>query len=67
MWLVMKLNKWEDVGLEQTGSYRLPIPCELAKPKGSSIGFIEVFTDYAEALSVANDPDLVMEIAIKES
>lgn len=65
MWLVMKLNKWEGVGLEQVGPYRIPIPFSLAKPEGSSIGFVEVFENYHEALEVAENPELVKKIALK--
>ena len=58
---VMKLNKWEEVGLEQVGSLRLPLKTSMAPPGDGSVGFIEVF-DTREAANKATDDESLVSI-----
>ncbi len=63
MWMVKKLNLWRDIELEQAGLLRLPIPVSLQQPEAGEIGFLSVFTLYADALKAANGKEnLVQEI-----
>ena len=52
MFLVLKLSKWENVDLEQSGVYRLPFPSHLEAPGNGSIGYCEVFDTRENAQKV---------------
>ena len=61
MYLVMKLNKWENMELEPVGR-SLPFPVSFA-PDDKQVGYCPVFKEYKDALEYAGDPKLVLEVA----
>lgn len=62
MWVVLRLNKWEDIELEQTGTRIIPFPVHLVKPDDGTIGVMFVFDDYEAALEYAKDANLILKI-----
>jgi len=65
MYLVLKINYWKDIKLEQAGPLRLPLPCSLTEPTNGEIGYLAVFENYEDALKEAGEPGLVTEIRLK--
>ena len=64
MWLVMKLERWDKLEIEQVARL-VPFPIQMQAPKGE-IGFCAVFTDYDTALEYAGDLSLMLEIQYRE-
>ncbi len=65
MFVYMKVHKWEDVGLEQVGNYRLPIPVSLKVPGDGSIGFLDVYDTKENAVKAGCGSQYLVEV--KES
>ena len=57
MWLVNKLSLWSKTKLD-----RFPIEAGIEKAESGSIGYVEVFEDYALALKDAGNPQLIKEV-----
>lgn len=50
MFLVLKINKWDDTKLEQLGKYSFPVHPTFIKPNNGSIGYAELFDTKENAL-----------------
>lgn len=50
MYLVMKLQRWDKVKLEQSDNYRLPFPVHMEQRQGGSVGFCEVYENREDAI-----------------
>lgn len=66
MYIVMRLNYWADVKLEQAGPLRLPFPSSLKELGNGEIGYLSVFENYEDALKEAGNPGLIKEIRLRE-
>ena len=64
---VLRLNKWEDVGLEQVGPLRVPLETVMKPPGDGSVGFMEVFDTREAANKVAGDETLVTIVQTDET
>ena len=62
--LVMRLQTWEGLKLEQVGKFKLPFPCEMVKPEGE-IGFLHVFDDFIKAQEFAAGEADVVGVTLK--
>ncbi len=60
MWVVLKCIRWEEVDIK---IYPRVLPLiHLSPMDNGSVGFLDVYDDYALALKAANDPSLVLKI-----
>lgn len=59
MFLVMKLNKWEDINLKPVGPIKLFFPASLAKPDNGSIGYAEIYDTKENALKANPDAKII--------
>ncbi len=61
MFLVMKLNRWEDINLKPVGHIKLSFPASLAKPDNGSIGYAEIYDTKENAIK-ANPNAKIIEV-----